>query len=140
MSFLGIELNDAAITGITDAGIVFSEPGCALVEAGKPEFGVVAQHAAFKHPRTFHYHYWHDLSEQPVVTGTDHLQTYADLAHAQLEHIWSVAGAGIREVAYAVPTYWNRDQICSNCACTRSAYVCRLLAPVTTGCSERSCQ
>jgi hypothetical protein len=111
MSFLGIELNDSEIIGVTDAGIVFSEPGCALVEAGKAEFGKDARSAAYRHPRAFHDRYWCDLSEQPVVTGSDTLQTCADLAHAQLAKLWATAGAGVEQVAYAVPSYWSRDQL-----------------------------
>jgi hypothetical protein len=111
MSFLGIELNDAGIIGVTDAGIVFSEPGCALVESGRPVFGLAAQHAACRLPRAFHDRYWHKLSEEPVVTGSDSLHTCADLVHAQLAQLWEISANSVKQVAYAVPSCWSRDQL-----------------------------
>ena len=111
MSFLGIELNDAGIIGVTDAGIVFSEPGCALVKDGEVVFGLAAQRAACRIPRAFNNRYWHKLSEEPLVAGSDHLQTCADLVHAQLAQLWKIAANNVSQVAYAVPSYWSRDQL-----------------------------
>lgn len=110
MAFIGIELNDLAITGVANEQVVFSEPGCATVEGGKAEFGDNALCAAHLFPRTYFDSYWHDLSEKPVSTGLDALATHADFAHAQLERLWDSAADG--DVAgFAVPSYWDRDRI-----------------------------
>jgi hypothetical protein len=43
MPVLGIEFNDAAITGVGEAGVVFSEPGYAFVDGAQNLFGVEAR-------------------------------------------------------------------------------------------------
>ncbi|HJP04555.1 MAG: hypothetical protein CL799_10405 [Chromatiales bacterium] len=110
MSFLGIELNDVAIIAVADSSIVFTEPGCALVESGSLVFGDIALRSARKTPHAFFNRYWRDLSEQPLATGVTGIDTYADLAHAQLKKLWEQAG-GADEAAFAVPSYWGRDQL-----------------------------
>jgi hypothetical protein len=111
MSFLGIEFNDAAIAGISEGRTVFVEPGCALIADGQLLFGHAALAEARKTPRGFHDRYWRDLSEQPVNTGMAELASYADVAHAQLQRLWQDSGASADAVGFAVPFYWNRDQL-----------------------------
>jgi len=111
MSFLGIELNDAGITGVSDAGIAFSEPGCALLDDQGVVFGSAAQQAASRFPRAFHDRYWLSLSDEPLVAGSGDVQTCADLVHAQLAQLWEVTANDVSQVAYAVPSYWSRDQL-----------------------------
>jgi hypothetical protein len=111
MSFLGIELNDIALTGATEAGIVFTEPGYAYVDGGQIRFGEAAQQTARRKPRAFYDCYWRDLSDKPLVGAAGELQTSADLVHAQLQQLWSGAGAGIEQVFFAVPSWWSTEQL-----------------------------
>ncbi|MDP6616386.1 MAG: FHA domain-containing protein [Gammaproteobacteria bacterium] len=111
MSFLGIQINDVAITGVADGQVVFTEPGCAAVEDGRILFGDAALRLAGKSPRAFFDRYWHELSEKPVATDIDSLSTQVDLAHAQLEHLWAKAGVATDSAGIALPSYWSRDQI-----------------------------
>ncbi|MCP4832726.1 MAG: FHA domain-containing protein [Gammaproteobacteria bacterium] len=111
MSFLGIELNDAGITCVTDAGVVFSEPGCALLNDQGMVFGAAAQQAASRFPRAFHDRYWLRLSDEPLTAGLGGVQTCADLVHAQLAQIWEVTANDVSQVAFSVPSYWSRDQL-----------------------------
>lgn len=111
MSFLGIELNDAALTGATSAGVVFSEPGSALVENGHAQFGAAAQQAACLQPRLFNDRYWSELSDKPLIGAAAELQTAADLVHAQLKQLWASAANGVEQVAFAVPSAWTTEQL-----------------------------
>ena len=111
MSFLGIELNDAALVGATADGIVFAEPGAALVEAGHAQFGAAARQAARLQPRFYTDRFWGELSDKPLIGASGDLQTSADLVYAQLQQLWISAGGEFSQVAYAVPSSWSTEQL-----------------------------
>jgi hypothetical protein len=111
MSFLGIELNDHAITGIRDDQLVFTEKGCALNSNSHVVFGAEALKAAQIQPSAFYDRYWRELAEQPLARVTPELKTSADLAYRQLHGLWGSFGAGITQVAFAVPGYWSTEQL-----------------------------
>ena len=111
MSFLGIELNDHAITGVSLDRVLFSEPGCAYCEADGVVFGIEAVRSAHMRPSAFYDTYWRGLSEQPLARPTSQYKTSADLAYAQLQRLWASVGSGITQVALAVPAYWNDEQL-----------------------------
>jgi len=111
MSFLGIELSDSAIVGVSGDQLVFSEPGCALLDAGAAIFGSPAKNSARTRPSAFYDRYWCDLSEISITRGIPDFETSADLAYMQLKCLWDEFGNGVTEVAYAVPPYWSRDQL-----------------------------
>jgi len=112
MSFLGIEFNDTALTAVSSRNErVFAQPGFALLGSPDPVFGSQAKQSAFTMPAAFYDRYWSDLSEAPLKTGAPAFATAADLAFAQLEYLWKQHGSGVTEVAYAVPSYWTRDQL-----------------------------
>ena len=111
MSFLGIEFNDHAITGVSGDRVLFSEPGCAYCEGTGVVFGSEALRSAHLRPSAFYDKYWRGLSEQPLARPTSQYKTSADLAYAQLQQLWASAGSGITQVAFAVPTYWSDEQL-----------------------------
>lgn len=111
MSFLGIELNDIAITGVTADGVLFAQPGCALAEDNGVVFGDIAKQAARLKPSAFHDRYWQDLSEQTLTRRSGELESFADLAFAQLQQLWREYGAGTAAAGFAVPASWTREQL-----------------------------
>lgn len=111
MSILGIELNDYAITGVSGDKVLFAEPGAALLGPQGPVFGVAARKDARNQPSAYVDQYWRDLSERPLPRGAGEIQTFADLAHAQLADMWSQFGGAISSVLCAVPSYWEKDQL-----------------------------
>jgi len=111
MAFLGIEFNDTALTGVSGDKLVFAEPGCALLNGEGVVFGSEAKSAARTRPAAFHDRYWLDLSDVPLANSVPPIATAADLAYAQLGHLWGRFGSGVTEVAYAVPAYWSREQL-----------------------------
>jgi hypothetical protein len=111
MSFLGIEFSDSAIAGVSGDQLVFTQPGCALLDTGGTIFGIPAKNSARTRPSAFYDRYWRDLSETPLKRGAPEFETAADLAYMQLKCLWDEFGSGVTEVAYAVPPYWSRDQL-----------------------------
>jgi len=111
MSILGIELNDAAITGVNADGVLFTQPGCALLDNGAATFGSAARQAARLNPSAFHDRYWQDLSEQRLTRVSGELETYADLAFAQLQSLWQEHGAGSSAAGLAVPAAWGHSRL-----------------------------
>lgn len=111
MSILGIEFNDHALTGISGDQLVFAEPGAALLEAQGPVYGAVARDAARGRPSVYYDRYWRDLSEQKLSRPHPAVESYADLAFGQLQHLWSQYQAGVSAAVGAVPDYWDNNQL-----------------------------
>ncbi|MGI9290765.1 MAG: FHA domain-containing protein, partial [Gammaproteobacteria bacterium] len=100
-----------ALTGATTEGIVFSEPGAVQLGNGLL-FGTAALGTARLQPRQFNDRFWSELSDKPLVTPKDNLESFADLVHYQLKHhIWEPWSADIERVAFAVPSVWNNEQL-----------------------------
>ena len=111
MPVLGIEFNDAAITGVGEAGVVFSEPGYALVDGARSLFGVEALATARLNPHQVNNRYWRELSESALPDSSSQCETFADLAQSQLERLWSACANDLTEVLFAVPGYWVSEQL-----------------------------
>ena len=111
MPVLGIEINDAAITGVGEAGVVFSEPGYAFVDGTRSLFGVEALATARLKPRQVNNRYWRELSESALPGSSGQYETFADLAQTQLERLWSACADDLTEVLFAVPGYWASEQL-----------------------------
>ena len=111
MPVLGIEINDAAITGVGEAGVVFSEPGYAFVDGTRSLFGVEALATARLNPRQVNNRYWRELSESALPGSSGQYETFADLAQTQLERLWSACADDLTEVLFAVPGYWVAEQL-----------------------------
>ncbi len=111
MPVLGIEINDAAITGVGEAGVVFSEPGYAFVDGTRSLFGVEALATARLNPRQVNNRYWRELSESALPGSSGQYETFADLAQTQLERLWSACADDLTDVLFAVPGYWVAEQL-----------------------------
>jgi hypothetical protein len=111
MALLGIELNDAALTGCSVDGIIFSEPGCAFLQDAGAVFGTAATAAARIQPKAYFDRYWRNLSEQALPGAPANMETHADIAFAQLHNLWEEYGDDFSEVALAVPGWWTNDQL-----------------------------
>jgi len=110
MTILGIELNDAAITAADSSGVMYREPGYAIVSDGTMLFGRDA--AAFRRlqPRRMHSHFWQLMSEQALLADGGDCRTHADIVYAHLQYIWQASGANAEAVVFALPPLWSAEQ------------------------------
>ena len=111
MTILGLDLNDAALTGVADDELLFSEPGYALAPDGQLQFGDAAWAQARRYPRRIQNRYWRELSDDPTITSSGVANSTADLVHDHLAALWSQHGAGCDGVVLAVPPYWSPGQL-----------------------------
>lgn len=110
-SIAAIELNDAEVRVATEAGVVATEPGYALVDGDALTVGVEAYREASLKPRQVHNRFWTDLDQQPIRGHDAHSLTNADLAHAQLSRLWDLIGDDVEEVLFVVPASFRREQL-----------------------------
>lgn len=111
MKFLGIELNDVALTAADGGGVLYREPGFAIANNGELLFGNAAFHMSRLQPRRIHSRYWQAMSEEALTADGAGSRTQADLVHAQLQLLWQSAGSGIDAVVFALPPLWNSEQL-----------------------------
>ena len=105
MALLALDINDAGITVLNEDGIVYREPGFALLE----ENGLTTGNEAFANarikPRRIHDHYWSELSVDSLPDDRFRHMSAADLVSGQVEQIWDVARQKGDRVVVAVPHY-----------------------------------
>ncbi len=112
MRTAAIELNDAEIAGVGAGGdLVFTEPGCALVEGAGAAFGRHALASARLRPNAFFDRYWHEMSDEPMPRAAAEFATPADLVHAHLGALVSRFGDESLEFVLAVPGHWEKSQL-----------------------------
>jgi len=111
MRTLGIEFNDASLTGVIDGELVFVEPGYAVVPNGDLLFGREAQALARRFPRRMQNRYWEELSEDPLSIALGDAHCAADLAHSQLASLWRNYGSDCEAAVFAVPSVWGEQQL-----------------------------
>ena len=109
MSILGLDLNDAALTGVAEGELLFREPGYALAPDGTLLFGLAALRQARRFPRRVQNRYWHDLSDEPLTASLGRAHSSADLVHEHLAEIWEHWGRDA--VAFAIPGHWTPMQL-----------------------------
>ena len=101
MARIAAHLNDAGITLLDGSGILYREPGFALLEDNSLTTGNDAFRQARIKPRRIQHRFWSELSIEPLQDqGTAHLSA-ADLVSRQLEQM-SAAGTGKELVAQAI--------------------------------------
>ncbi len=111
MSVLAADINDASITVLGDAGVVYREPGIALLDDDGLTTGNDALRVARVKPRRIYTRYWSELSTESLPDQRFRHLSAADLVSRQLEQLWSaVAGSGDRLVV-AVPAYMDRESL-----------------------------
>lgn len=111
MSRAALHINDAGIV-LLDAGqILYRQPGFALLG----DDGLVTGNDAFAvsriNPRRIQHRYWSELSVEPLSEQLFSGLSAADLASAQLEHLWQSAATDIDELVIAVPPSMNPDTL-----------------------------
>lgn len=112
MSTLVLELHDAGILAVGEAGIAGGEsPGYALYDGGALITGEAALARAREKPRWVHRRFWQDLGTEPLGRPFPPTLSPADLAHAQLSEVWSTAPAGTESVLLAIPGCFTDHQL-----------------------------
>jgi hypothetical protein len=108
---LVIEINEARIVVAGDAGLLHFEPGYALVNDGQILTGRAAFAKCRTKPQQVSNNHWSTLSDEHGSAGVSGLQTSAELAHAQLEHIWKQHGSGASSVILVVPSDYSKGDL-----------------------------
>lgn len=115
MSLYAIELNDAALAGVGEAGLALGErgfePGYAAVADGHVLFGSEALHQARLNPRSTTNRFWSEFSDEPLSRSVGPHESSADLVHAHLERLLAAFPERPSEVLLAVPHYWTMRQL-----------------------------
>ena len=88
MALVALEVNGAALAGATAAGVLFNEPGVALVQGRRVAFGREAAEEARRDPASSYRNYWELLSDEPLPRPARGFRSYADLAHGQMQGLW----------------------------------------------------
>ena len=111
MTLLAFDINDAAITVLNDDGVIYREPGFALLE----DDGLTTGHEAYANarikPRRINDLYWSELSTDALADGRFRHLSAADLASRQLEQAWEAARSKGDRVVVAVPHYMQSAQL-----------------------------
>ena len=87
MALVALEVNGAALVGATAQGVLFNEPGVALVDKRRVCFGREAAAQARLNPGQSYDNYWEMLSDEPLPRPARGFRSYADLAHGQLQEL-----------------------------------------------------
>ena len=111
MSLLAAHINDAGITVFGDRGILYREPGYALLEDNGLVTGLGAYRNARLKPRRIHSHFWSDLRTDPLTDNRFRHLSAADLVSTQLEDLWSKVSAAGDRMIVAVPPYMSGDKL-----------------------------
>lgn len=111
MGLLAADINDARITVLNQDGILYQEPGFALLEDDGLTTGMAAFANARIKPRRIHDHYWSNLRMDPLPDQRFGHLSAADLVGRQAEQIHeAVHGKGDRLVV-AVPPYMQNENL-----------------------------
>jgi hypothetical protein len=111
VSLLAVHINDAGITVFGDRGIVYREPGFALLEDDGLVTGEEAYRNARLKPRRIQNTFWRDLSLEPLAdTRFKHLSS-AELVSHQLESLWKTVSAHGDRLIVAIPPYMSGEQL-----------------------------
>jgi hypothetical protein len=104
-----VHINDAGITLMDGAKILYREPGFALLEDNHLITGDEAFRQARIKPRYIQNRYWSDLTTDPLADHRKSHLSAADLVSRQLEQLVG-AGAG-NELVIAVPAYMSPQHL-----------------------------
>ena len=111
MSLLAAHINDAGISVFGDRGIVYREPGFALLD----DDGLVTGEAAYQNarlkPRRIQNTFWRDLSLDPLPDARFKHLSSAELVSHQLESLWQSVSAHGDRLIVAIPPYMSGEQL-----------------------------
>lgn len=111
MSLLAAHFNDADIVVVGQEGIVYREPGFALLDDDTLTMGADAYASASLKPRRIHKHFWSDLRTEPLADQRFRHMSAADLVSRQLEQIWQRVSAHGDHLAIAVPAFMSNENL-----------------------------
>jgi hypothetical protein len=104
-------LNDAGITLLGDQGIVYREPGFALLEDDHLTTGNSAFLKARINPRRIQHRFWSALEVTPLADQRFSHLSAADLVSRQLEQMWAATDGSDRNLIVAVPAYMDSSNL-----------------------------
>jgi hypothetical protein len=111
VTLLAAHINDAGITVVGDRGIVYREPGFALLEDSEVVTGEAAYRNARLNPRRIQNGFWRDLSLDALPDKRFAHLSSAELVSRQLEDLWArVSSVGDRLIV-AVPPYMSSEHL-----------------------------
>ena len=114
MALVALEVNGAALTGAAAQGVLFNEPGVAVIERRRVMFGHGAAEQARRNPGQSYENYWELLSDEPLPRPVRGFRTYADLAHGQLRELWNrfrESAGDISGVILVIPAGASEDRL-----------------------------
>ena len=114
MALAALEINGAALVGAAPGGLLFNEPGVALVENRRVVFGGQAVEEARRDPARSYWNYWEMLSDEPLPRPAPGFHSYADLALGQLQGLWErfrQSSDGISGVVLVIPAGAGEDRL-----------------------------
>ncbi len=111
MGLLAADINDAGITVLSADGIVYREPGYALLD----DDGLTTGNDAFAHarldPRRIHNRFWSELTTEALPDRRFRHLSAADLVSRQLEQIWRTSRAKGDRLILSIPAYMTTDSL-----------------------------
>ncbi len=108
---LAIELNDAGIITATEETWRDEGPGYALLDPEGLLLGAEARRQARLRPRRLNTRFWHELSTDPMPRPESYATSHADLACAQLAHIWERRPPGTDGALFVAPGFMERSTL-----------------------------
>ena len=106
-----LDINDTEITLNRDGEVLYAEPGVALVERGRSQFGSEASGQSRLHPRQTHNEFWQRLNADPVTPAGRGVANQADLVYLQLRGIREAAGLDRADLVVAAPSTTTPAQL-----------------------------
>jgi hypothetical protein len=111
MGVLALELNDAGLVSSAGEGWRDEGPGYALLDPERLLLGAEARAQARLRPRRLVTRFWAQLDTVPLLQGTAHAGSHADLACAQLDAIWRRRPGGIDRLLPVIPGVPGREAL-----------------------------
>ena len=108
--FAVLELNDQLLQIRSESGEVYQETGFARLNADGIESGEVARESAWKEPQNSFNQYWCHLNQTTLAGKHKWARHHADIAFAQLKHLWQNAGEP-DELMLLVPGSFDDSQL-----------------------------
>ena len=106
-----LDINDTEITLNRDGEALYAEPGIALVERGRTQFGSEATAQSRLHPRQAHNEFWQRLNADPVTPAGRGVANQADLVYLQLRAIREAARLDRADLVVAAPSTTTPAQL-----------------------------
>jgi len=111
MSRLAFYPNDAGVTLLDAQGLIYRQPGFALLNGENLATGDAAYAQARIDPRGIQNRYWLNLATERLGDRRFEHLSAADLVSRQIEDIWRTPELAGREVVVAVPTYLSTERL-----------------------------